>query len=173
MMDIEEILNNDMSQQMRGILIDSISQSEEQLNSLLNLSLSTNKKTAWRAAWLLSHVHDKAPDLLENKLDIISKHIFTCPFDGVNRSFLQILSKSDSIDYNVDLINLCFDWMISPQKPIAIQVYCMRILGNVCKSIPEFKQELIITLENIDINNYSKGFVSSRKNILKQLYKSK
>lgn len=173
-MNIEDILNNDLSQQMREILIDSVCQSKEQLDTLFTLALSANKKTAWRAAWILSHTFDKSPELLSNdKLALICKHIFACPFDGVNRSFLQILSKSDFQDYNVDFINLCFDWMISPQKPIAVQVYCMRILGNICKSIPEFKQELIINLESIDTNNYSKGFVSSRKNLLKQLYKSK
>ncbi len=172
-MNIEEILYNDISQQMREFLIDSICQNNEQLDTLYNLSISNNKRIAWRSAWILSHIFDKSPYLLNDKLSFITKHIPTCPFDGVSRSFLQILSKSDFQNYDVEFINLCFDWMISPQKPIAIQVYCMRILGNICKTIPEFKQELIITLENIDANNYSKGFVAARKKLLKELYKSK
>jgi len=43
------------------------------------------------------------------------------------------------------------------------------MLLRICRKEPDFKPELIAYLENIDFENYSAGFKSTRNNVLKDL----
>jgi hypothetical protein len=45
----------------------------------------------------------------------------------------------------------------------------MKMLLRICRNEPDFKPELMAYLENIDFENYSAGFKSTRNNVLKAL----
>lgn len=64
-----------------------------------------------------------------------------------------------------------YQYLTSPKKPIAIRVFAMTVLVNICKHLPELKQELQIAIED-QLPFGSAGFVSRGKkslNILKRL----
>ncbi len=168
-MDIEKLLLEHTSRQMVDHIVQTIMEQPVFFDELYRFTFSENKKLAWRAAWVLMHLHDKSPKLFSSeKLNEIMQTVSQLQFQGVIRSFIYILSSEKNMDYSVDFINLCFDWMLSPKQNPAIQAYCMRVLVNVCQTYPEFKEELITCLENAT-DGYSKGFMAARKNTLKQL----
>ena len=100
-------------------------------------------------------------------------HLPQTPYHGVRRSLLIIIFNSAYKDFTVEFINQCFDWMLSPKQDPAIQVYSMYCLVKVCAVYPEFKEELIACLENVESMDYSKGFNAARIKTMKQLNKKK
>jgi hypothetical protein len=62
--------------------------------------------------------------------------------------------------------------MISPKSSIAAQALSMKILVKICQIEPGLKQEMISYLENINYQDYSPGFNSTRKNALNALINS-
>lgn len=170
-MEVERRLLESLSRSTVDLLVQDAMQSKALFDKLLSLSFSDNKRLAWRAAWTLSHLHEKKPQLFEPHIIRMMEFLPQSNIDGVKRSFIYILSNTPFDEYPVSFINLCFDWMLSPKQPVAIQVYCMRILVRVCMVYPDFKSELIVSLENVNVADYSKGFASARKNVLKSLSK--
>lgn len=165
-MDLESILTDNSSKKMVDLLKEIAINDSEVFAQLYLLAFSERKSIAWKAAWVLAHISESNPDLFLDKADELSKQLLITAFDGVRRSFLYILSQIPAISFSVDLINTCFEWMLSPKQPVAVQVYCMRVLLQVCRTFPEFKEELQASLENAEPSDYTKGFASCRKNTL-------
>ncbi|MDD2798826.1 MAG: hypothetical protein PHV20_09565 [Bacteroidales bacterium] len=126
---------------------------------------------AWRAAWACQKISEQHPEWFTEvqflelaMLAIETKH------SGLQRGCLSTLCNLNlPEDIPVELINACFDWMVSPQSAIAVQAKSMHMLMKICEVIPEFKIELKACLNNIDYESYSAGFKSTRKQILKTL----
>ena len=74
---------------------------------------------------------------------------------------------------SVEFINNCFEQMISPKKPVGVQVLSMKILHKICLVEPGFTDELLLSLENLDYFNYSAGFEAARNQVIKSLIKSR
>lgn len=140
---------------------------------LFQLLFDEDEKVAWRAAWACSKMSEQKPDLFtqEQVGEIVILSLST-PYGGVRRGCLSMLFHLPLPNpIPVELINSCFEWMVSPKSPIAVQAYAMKMLYRICLQEPDFKAELIAYLETIDLQSYSIGFKTSRKNILKSLNK--
>lgn len=134
-----------------------------------------NITVAWRAAWACQKISEKHPEWFteEQFLELTALAIATNQ-QGLRRGCLSTLCNLKLPEpLPVELINACFDWMVSPHEAIAVQAKSMRLLQNICRVIPEFKSELKICLETIDHECYSAGFKSTRKNVLKELNRGK
>jgi hypothetical protein len=140
---------------------------------LFQLLFDEDEKVAWRAAWACSKISELKPNFFTpHQVDEIVILSLSTPSGGVRRGCLSILFHLPLPNpVPVELINSCFDWMVSPKSPIAVQAYAMKILYRICLKEPDFKMELIAYLETIDFQSYSAGFNSTRKNILKSLNK--
>jgi len=140
---------------------------------IYRLIYDTEMKVAWRAAWVCQKLSEKYPEWFNDKqfeelatLAISTKH------GGLHRGCLSILNNITLPNpIPVDLINACFEWMISPKYPIAVQALSMKLLYAICLKEPDFKPELLAYLENIDPECYSVGFNTTRKNVIRMLKK--
>lgn len=169
--DVEKLLRESLSRSIVDYLVAEVEQQPSLFDKLLSLSFSPDRRLAWRSAWVLGHLHGKKPQLFEPHIQRMMEYLPQAEIDGVRRCFIYILANTSFAEYPVSFINLCFDWMLSPKQPVSIQVYCMRILVGVCQVYPEFKSELVACLEAVNPSDYSKGFVSARRNTLKLLSK--
>jgi len=170
-MNLEELLLSNLSRSFVDHVVLSIEEQPSLFDELYPLVFSDNTKVAWRATWVLAHLQDKVPTLLDQKMLELIDFIPQAKHDGIRRSLIYIVSNAVLEEYPVEFINLCFDWMLSPKQPPAIQVYCMRSLFQICKIYPDFKPELQACLDNVEPNDYSKGFNAARKKMLIQLRK--
>jgi len=170
-MDAEKLLFEKLSRSKVDILVLEAIQNQALFDKLISFSFSDNKRLAWRAAWVLSHLYEKQPQLFKPHILRMMEFLPQSQIDGVRRSFIYILSNTSFNEYPVSFINLCFDWMLSPKQPVSIQVYCMYILVRVCHVYPDFKSELVACLESVNPTDYSKGFIAARRKTLKSLGK--
>ena len=98
----------------------------------------------------------------------------TLKTEGVKRSLARIITRHSSPNDNellALLINTCFNWLNNPNEAIAIKYYGMLILFNITKSVPEIKQELAFTIEEL-LPRSSAVINSAGKKIFKKLLKS-
>jgi hypothetical protein len=135
------------------------------------LIFDTEEKVAWRAAWACQKISEKHSEWFSNKhFKELATLAISTNQGGLKRGCLSILNNLPiPVPIPVDLLNACFEWMISPKSPISVQALSMKLLYRICLIEPDLKPELFAYLDNVNYEDYTPGFKSTRKNILKAL----
>lgn len=168
-MNLKEKLSHPIGMEDIRNIIFQIQGNSKKLEELLNLLVDENDKIACQSAWVLTHLPSEENKKLYDKQDILIDAALTSKHIGKQRSILTLLYKQPLIDpLRIDFLNFCLDKMISKHEPIGIQSLCMKIAYELCRSIPELKQELQIALEMIE-GELSPAIQVARKNILKAM----
>jgi hypothetical protein len=160
-------LSRNMIDEIANSVYDDISNFER----VFDLIFDTDEKVAWRAAWACEKIIQKFPELIDNhKIKKISDLALSTKHNGLHRLSLSILNSVPISEIlNVELINSCFEWMISSNQPIAVQALSLKLLSKYCTIEPQLIPELIAYLENFETEQLSPGMISCRKNALKVL----
>lgn len=170
-MDYREHLSRPLSKHYADNLVLEIFANPSDFDVVYQLIFDTDEKVRWRAAWACQKISEKYPQWFndQNFLELTNLAL-TTSHGGLHRGCLSII-KNISLPQNipVEFINACFEWMISPKYPIAVQALSMKIVYSICLRESDFIPEFIAYLESVDVECYSPGFKSTRKNILKLL----
>jgi hypothetical protein len=170
-MDYRNYLLSRLSSHFVDQLVQEIYGTPSSLKIIYQLIFDPEVKVAWRAAWTCQKISETHPEWFnENQFLEIASLAISSLHGGLQRGCLSILNNLPLPNpIPVEFINACFEWMVSPKSPIAVQSLSMKILFRICNLEPDFKSELMAYLENIDPNDYSVGFNTTRKNVLKAL----
>lgn len=170
-MNYREYLSRPLSKYFLDELVSYIFENPSDFDDFYPLIFEYDKKIAWRAAWSCVKLSEQKPEwFTDHNFKEISILAITTFHGGLKRECLSILFNLPLPNpISVDLINACFEWMVAQKSPIAVQALSMKLLLRICQIEPDFKPELMATLENIDVENYSAGFKSTRNNVLKNL----
>lgn len=170
-MNYRELLSSPLYRNSFEIALQDVKTSIDTFNEVYNLMFDKNEKMAARAAWLCEKVSEQLPGYFsEQALPQIMELSIKASYNGLQRLTLTILLNLGLPDeVSVDFINVCFERMISPKYPTAVQVLSMKILYELTKSEPDFRSELQSYLDTIEIENYSVGYQTARRNIMKKL----
>ena len=170
-MDYREYLFHPVSKHFVDYLVLEIFSNPSDFELLYQLIFDQEEDVAWRAAWACKKVSEKHPEwFTATQFNEITALALSTSHTGLLRGCLWVLNNlALPSPVSVELINACFDWMVSLKYPVAVQSLSMKMLFRICKIEPDFKHELITCLENIDPYSYSAGFNSTRTNVLKGL----
>ena len=153
-----------VANQVYGIAI----QKPEVINELMELSISQKGQMALRASNILTLVAESKPELILPYIDQIVRFFPHLQHISVKRAFTKIISKYPDINDD-DLLSIlvyhCFEWLNDADETVAIRVYSMNILANICKIYPELIPELKQTIE-LHYDDGSAGFKSRAIKIL-------
>ena len=170
-MDYREHLLRPLSRHFVDLLVQQIFEKPCEMELVYRLIFDPEVKVAWRAAWACQKISEKHPEWFNGKqfAEIAALTLFTT-HGGLQRGCMSVLNNLP-IPENipVEFINACFEWMVSPKSPISVQALSMKMLLRICEIEPGFTPELIAYLENVDTSDYSAGFNSTRRNVLKSL----
>jgi len=170
-MNYREHLFRPLSKRFVDHLVLEIFNNPSDFGIIYQLIFEEEEKVAWRAAWACQKISEKHPEWFSNDqiIELISLALSTT-HGGLQRGCLAVLNNIALPDpIQVEFINACYNWMLSSKSPIAVQALSMKYLARICIVEPDFKPEFIAYLENIDFENYSQGFKTTRKNILRKL----
>ena len=67
-------------------------------------------------------------------------------------------------------MDVCINWLLKEDTPIAVKAHCMQILYKLTQPYPELIPEVEIVLNEV-IPNGSKGVANRAKKLLKELKK--
>ncbi len=147
-----------------------ISDDQEKFDQLVELFLKGKYRVTQRASWLLSNCVIDHPEMVKKHLKKLLLNMKkTNLHDAVLRNTLRLLQFVDIPQSLQGLAaEICFKLFNDKKKPIAIHVFSMTVLGNICKEHPELKNELKLSIET-QLPYGSAGFLSRAKKILKTL----
>ena len=165
-MDIQDFLLSSLSRANTDYAAHWATENSENFEELYQLMFFENPKIAWRAAWVMEKVQLLKPELFTEKIPEIITALPTFQHDGSKRCLLLVVLRSPLPNpIPVELINFCFDLMMSKKTSIAIQANAMKVLDKICKQEPDLRNELELFLKD-DLSEYSKGFRASARKIL-------
>jgi hypothetical protein len=162
-------LGDNLSKTFTVMLANEIVKDNEWLALLTEIMFEDVSPCNWRAAWVIDHVHQQAPELLDEWLPQFIAALPTVKSDGVKRIILRMATQLpvEQLE-DGELIDLCFKWLKASTTPIASRAHCMQILHVVTKKYPELGNELALILEDIAITG-STGEKNKARKILKEL----
>lgn len=168
-MDFVAQLQKEHSRANTDLIANSIGNKPEALKKIIDIIYTETAPLPQRASWLLAVVNDKYPELLLPHISRFSKTVNTFTIDGIKRNMLSVLEKH-KIPKNEQgkLVDVCFNYLLSPEETVAVKVYAMQIIANICLEHPEIKNELKVVI-NDQLPKNTAAFYSRAKKILKKI----
>ena len=170
-MDLKAELLKEHSKENTQRIVDFIGNDGHKFDQLMTLFFCDTYRVTQRAAWPLGICAEKSPEMLEpylhKMIDQLSGNIHV----AVKRNTVRALQHVEIPD---DLTGLaadnCFKLLEDNNEPIAVKVFSMTVLANICEKEPALANELKIIIEG-QLPYGSAGFKSRGKKILKKLEK--
>jgi len=169
---LEDLLLIEMSRRNTDAVVDIILQKKELFAELFSIFAGNTEPASRRAAWVIDLASEKEPELIAPYLDELAALLPVFRHDGLKRHTLRILARSPlpSGERLGRLVNLCFEWLLSPQEAVAAKVCCMDLLYRVSLSEPDIRQELADSIEYRMLEE-SPGFRNRAQKMLSRLFK--
>ena len=168
-MDIKKELLEEYSKPQAMKISSYIGKDENRFGELMNLFFEDGYRITQRAAWVVSHCSDKYPELIGPYIEPMIMNLRNDIPVAVQRNTLRVLQEKEMPDGLIgDAADICFKLLESAKEPIAVKVFAMTLLANICKKVPELKNELRILIED-QLPYGSAGFKSRATKILKKL----
>ncbi len=142
---------------------------EGRIEELLSLMVNATDRYAQKAAWVLNHVVHLQPKLLQLHASLLVNILQQDNHVGVRRSIFQALEQ---LTFNEDqtsfLVEESFAALTNEKESIAVQVYAMSLLFNLCQPFPELLSELRQTI-SFKLHEKSPGYKSRAKKIIEKI----
>jgi hypothetical protein len=147
-----------------------IGSNQQRLDELFDLFLNDEYRVVQWAAWPLSNAVIAHPQLIKKHFGRLLKNLKKPGLhEAVKRNTVRLLQDIVIPEkYHGDVMNLCFDYIISPTEKPAVKAFSLTVLQNLSKQYPEIKQELKTIIED-RWEFESSAFRSRAKKILKEL----
>ena len=170
-MNYRDQLKNPASLGYINVIVQSAKADSIDFGEMFDLMFDTDSDVAWRAGWVCDKISRKNPELFSSiQIQQIVDNVLITKHHGVRRGFLSLLNNLPlPEEISVNLINQLFEWMILPKADVSVQVLSMKLLYKICLIQPDFKQELHAYLENISPEDYTPGYIATRRKIIKLL----
>ena len=168
-MNLRETILKEHSKKQTTKIVRWISGDQEKFDELVELFLKSEYRVTQRAAWPLSNCVIDHPELVKKHLKKLLLNLKKPGLhNAVTRNTLRLLQD---IEIPVSLqgmaAEICFDLFNDQKQPIAIHVFSMSVLGNICNNHPELSNELRLSIE-ARLPYGSAGFLSRAKKVLKK-----
>ena len=172
-MDLKKRLNLGQSKMQTHEVVDYVNGIPNRFKELIEVFLAGPYRVTQHAAWPLSICVEKWPYLIDPHLGKVLKALGKPGIhDAVTRNTMRLLQFIDIPKrYRGAVAELCFAYLQNPKQAVAIRVFSMSVLANICVHEPELKQELKIILED-QLPFGTAGFKSRATKVLKMLERS-
>lgn len=171
-MDIREALLEEHSKERTMEVVDYLGTDRARVADLMEIFFEEEYRLNQRASWVVHHLSSRHPELLEPYLAQMVENLSNPLHDAVLRNTLRYFEQ---IDLPEDLMgpvaDKCFEFLASPEQPIAIRVFSMGTLFKISTKYPELQAELALIIEE-HLPYGSAGFKSRGKKILKKIEKN-
>jgi hypothetical protein len=169
-MDLESEILKEHSKRQAVRIASWISKDKKRFRQLMTLFLKGEYRITQRSAWIVSLCSDKHPELIRPYLkQMIRRMQEPGVHDAVKRNVIRILQFIEIPDALLgEVTTVCFDYLVSPNEPIAVRVFSMTVLGNIAQKEPDLKHELQLIIEQ-QLTYGSLGFCSRAKKVMKMI----
>jgi hypothetical protein len=178
-MNIKEALEAEHSKALTMRIIAYIGDDTERFDELMNCFFSENNRLCQRAAWAVGYFGEKNSALIAPYLERMLLNLNKPSHDAIIRNTMRVFRELPEIpDELLGLTaDVCFRYVTTPSRKnrdvpsvaIAIRAFAMRVLEKVCRKVPELKEELQLTIEDLLQHETSGGLFAAGRDVLKKL----
>ena len=148
-MDLLKLLREEHSKKQTDRIVNYIGDDQKRFAELIKLFFKGEYRITQRAAWSLSYCVRRHPELItpyfKPLLDNLARkdiHI------AVIRNTVRLLQDvSIPKRYHGRVMSTCFEFIQSPETPIAIKAFSLTILSHLAIDYPEIRGELKLIIE--------------------------
>ena len=125
-------------------------------------------RVARSALWGLTKASKEELSQLQVLMDELIDLAIRTENSSVRRLTLNVIERLEmnEADLRTDFLDFCFEHMINLGEFPGIQSICMKLAYRMCKFYPELMDELMRTLESMDIGYYKPAVKGVRNRIL-------
>lgn len=172
-MDIRSQLLKENSKKNMLDIANYVGNDAEKFNVLIKLFLHDHYRVTQRAANPVNIVFDRYPEMIQLHIDEVISNLHNNINIAVKRNTLRMLQDIPVPEKHEGLLlQLCFDYLLDKEEPIAVKVFAMTVLSNLAEKYPEIKNELSAVIEEL-MEFGSAGIRSRGAKTLKKLSKLK
>ncbi len=164
-----DTLKKEHSRAATDIILLEIKKLPERIKELMECFFDAEIRICQRAAWPMGDLGEKYPDLMVPYLPQLIANLKAPKHDAVIRNTVRTWQyMSIPEDYQGEIFEICFYYITDPKIPIAIRAFSMTVCANICKEVPELKEELIMAIED-QLEHGSPGIRSRGTTVIKLL----
>ncbi|MES1249839.1 MAG: hypothetical protein ABUL46_04100 [Chitinophaga rupis] len=169
-MNLLALLEAEHSKKQCDRIVNYIGDDKDRFAELVKLFLKGEYRITQRAAWPLSYCVRLHPELISpyfkpflDNLDKPGNHV------AVVRNTMRLLQDVDiPKKYQGRVMNLCFDFIQSPETPIAVKAFSLTVLQHLAGEYPDILPELKLIIEE-QWDQAPPAFRSRAKRVLKNM----
>lgn len=170
-MNLREILQLEQSRRNIDQIIKIVKNNPELFESLWSIFIENKNPESRRAAWAIDILNEDFIFLEASHLEILIHLLPTFKHDGFKRHSLRILERNLIPQECIgELMSICFDWLEASDSPVAVKMYCLKILSGIAEKEPAICRELMDIIE-IQMIDSTPGFKSIGTKIIRKLQK--
>ncbi len=153
-------------------LATSISDSQSEIDQLMECFYSGDFRLSHRATQVILKLVKLNPSGVRQQVPKMVSTLSGSLPDWYKRNILRILQDQTIPEQQWGhAADQCFAYLSAPQEPVAVKVFSMTVLYNICRKIPELSKELRFLIED-QYPLASAGFKARARKVLKQMDKS-
>lgn len=169
-MDLEAEILNEHSKRQAVRIASWVGKNKKRFRQLMASFLKGEYRITQRSAWIVNLCAEKHPELIRPYLkQMIKRMQEPGVHDAVKRNVVRILQFIDIPDALLgEVTRVCFDYLASPNEPIAVRVFSMTVLGNIAQKEPDLKHELQLVIKQ-HLTYGGAAFCSRAKKVMKMI----
>jgi hypothetical protein len=168
-LDIRKELLKEHSKKQTMKIVKFIGNDPEKFKELMNLFLYDTYRVGQRSAWAVNYCATKHPHLIKPYLNRMIDYLQKSVHVAVKRNTIRLFQFIDIPEkLSGKIANVCFELLQSKDEPVAVKVFSMSVLGKICKTHPDLKNELKLIVEE-QLPYSTAGFLSRAKKVFKEL----
>ena len=169
-MNFRERLEKEHSKSTTTIIVNQICSNPEKMDELMQIIVDGPITISQRAAWPMSFVVEKHPNLLLNYYDVLIKLLNKNDnHPAITRNILRALQFVEiPKKYQGQILNRSFELLNDNCQPIAIKVFSMTVIYDLSKKYPDIIPELKTSIKLL-LPNASPGLKNRGNKILKEI----
>ena len=173
-MDILHLLKKEHSKKQTDRIVAYVGADKERFAVLIGLFFAGEYRITQRAAWPLSYCVRAHPELIVPWFKLLLDNLQRkdIPVAVVRNTVRLLQDVAIPKKYQGRVMNSCFDFIQSPETPIAVKAFSLTILSNLSQTHPDIRGELKLIIEE-QWEHATPAFRSRARKILGQAARSK
>lgn len=170
-MNLREAILEEHSKAQTKKIVDWIGADAGKIKALMDLFMNDTYRIVQRAAWIVSEVAKRQPDIFRQYLpQLVEKLKDTSAHAAVKRNILRIFNAVTLPEsLHGPVMQHCFDALGNAGETLAARAFSIGILTKLMKLYPEIKNEFKILLEDYLQHESAPSFKSAANKALKQM----
>jgi hypothetical protein len=166
---LRELLLKGNSRSYTDFVVDIVNKRPELISELWEIYLAKEEPVSRRAAWIIDTGSENKPEWIYPFLPDLVKNIPGFNHDGLKRHGLRMIARMPfPAETEGELMNIAFEWLLSPTESVAVKMYCIQILYRLSTTEPDILQELYDTIE-FQMQDGTPGFRSIGSKVMQDI----